>query len=243
MCNWPCNHTHDSEEINHLLSLKGYVEKFCNQLHSSSYGKCDLCSGPSRKVIENVSLILTHLSRAFKQCDPLLQFKWKMVGSTAENTKTGHPDEFDVLLLLDKLSRSIQDMGEGNLESNEMNPTEGEHIVQYLASNGKNHIITAKNLHLRIFRHLTSILANELPIGLLSFVTLKITAAGFTVFSTMEGATQGNIIKLDLIPAIKGQGSHLFVFKGQTFEGIVCFERNGLFHFTATQCEDWLGHC
>lgn len=200
---WPCSDAHDSTLFDNILSLKGDVVDMCHTLISSPVGKCDMDSEETRLVYSDVELFLNSLSEFFRQSSPLLQFKWKIVGSTAEDTKTGKADEFDILMEFTTLSKYAM-LHNGRIIWNDIDPHVSVHTDQCFKDMNSSHGVRVK-----IFRLICDYIARVPSWGMLSFICLKKVNAGFSTFFQME--CKPLVVKLDLIPAMSDSfGLHVF---------------------------------
>lgn len=136
-----------------------------------------------------------------------------MVGSTAEDTKCGLADEFDILLEFNEISSLIQVICQDTIKFLIKSPVRRENFDQCFPEYQKNQCLPIQILHLRIFQVLTSFLHKESPWEQLSFVSIELTRVGFAIFLRLEN--NNAIIKLDVIPAFRIGNSNFFVFNGQ----------------------------
>lgn len=206
VCSWPCNHAHDHNEMEDILRMEGDVEALCDCLLASSIGKCDMSSTESLSVMGDVQLFLNDLSEFFKQYGPLLQFEWKKIGSSAEGTKTGQLDEFDVLMEFTELSQYMTVQSDC-IKWVEMEQTVRQQLALYFPQTNCTHGVKA-----RVFHMINYFISEKLTWGRLSFVSLRCFRCGYSAFFRRDYL----IIKLDLVPVFKKvQG--WYVFRGDSY--------------------------
>lgn len=99
---------------------------------------------------------LTDLSDYFHRQCPLLQIQWKRAGSSAEGTRTGCPDEFDVLLHFSELSKYV-DVNDVLIRWIGMDPRVEKEIAQW--SPHKDNITVG--VKVKIFQVITNFLAEN----------------------------------------------------------------------------------
>lgn len=146
--------------------------------------------------------------------NPLLHFDWKIVGSTAEQTKIGQPEEFDTLLMFRKFSEYLHPHEEVYyaLKTSTYEADDSREFPD-VSDDG---MLSEKKLHRILFSMLTTILSKEDFWDSLdfSFVNFRVIRPGFAL--TIQSRTTDLIIKFDLIPTFMLNDSvdELFVFVG-----------------------------
>lgn len=195
---WPCNAVPDLAELHQLVCLRGNPEELCNRVLALPIGKCDLQSELFQTVMDQVSLLMDILSSFSSEYNPLLHFFWKTAGSVAENTKTGPPDEFDILMMFNELSKGFKDLDPDHFDLGATGTAELNTLLPGIAEDDEPE--AAFWIHLVIFQMQIAFIGksqNWKHLDL-SFIHFKVTKAGFALF--VESESINLTVKLDLIP-------------------------------------------
>lgn len=209
-CSWPCNIAHNSEEMRELLSMKGHPQVLYYHLMAASIGKCDMNSEGSLSVIGDVELFLNDFSAFCKQCCPLLQFHWKRVGSSVEGTKTGKPDEFDVLLEFTELSKYVM-VQQGVYMNSIIQWTGMDADVEQQMTQWSPHKEFTLGVKLKIFQMITDFIAVRQSWGNLAFSCLRQFSCGFSAIFYTLNMDEAMDIKIDLVPVLSVE-QKIYVF-------------------------------
>lgn len=213
---WPCTRVLEADQIQLLLSSKGDPEELCHRLLLSPIGKCDMESELSKFMTAQVIQFMDEISAAFCQHHPLLDFQWEKAGSTAENTKTEQPDEFDVLMVFNRLTQCFSGVeNQDNIYQIGICPSSQDVLNSALPDLVQDNQLVIRKLHVKIFHIFMSVFGNASFWRSIdfSFINFKITKTGFAL--CVQSDTKELIVKFDLIPAFKMTDSTLYVFNGE----------------------------